>query len=271
MTHGVFSIEVERAGPQKNRRFFGVVVDNFFLFSLSLLFHILLMSVIYSYSIKEERKAPPFFARVVTPEELSLPGVAKPPVPHQKNKERTVTTPPVMSLPPAEIPSGTGHEAQVSKDNRLPEAISPVKKSGGESNTSGPLARLFDRNIIAEQIEKEAIKEKPPEITFDTKEFRYQSYMNRLKEKIESIWQYPRSARERGIYGDLYIRFSIKKDGSLGRVDLVRTSGYRELDEAALRALRDGAPYWPLPSEWGLDEFIIEGHFIYTLYGYYIR
>lgn len=133
-----------------------------------------------------------------------------------------------------------------------------------------PLAKLFDKDIIKEQAKKAPL-EKTPEITFDTKDFKYQGYMNRLKEKIESIWQYPLSAAQRGIYGDLYIRFSIKRDGSLGKIELIRTSGYRELDDAAMKALLDGAPYWPLPSEWGLDEFIIEGHFIYTLYGYYIR
>ncbi len=257
-----------------------------FFLLLSFVFHFMVAGLVYTVSIEKPPDNPPLFARVVTPEEL-------------RNLRSTVTSPPKTVTSPS-IPVYKPYKETV-KDNKalisqqkgdslysesgidtdkkssdtlrnpeelikLPGAIIP--KSSGQSET---LAKLFDRELIKEQVKKEAEKEKPPEVTFDTKEFRYQGYMNRLKEKIESIWMYPASAAERGIYGDLYIRFSIKKDGSLGRVDLVRTSGYRELDDAAMKALYNAAPYWPLPPEWGLDEFIIEGHFIYTLYGYYIR
>ncbi len=131
-------------------------------------------------------------------------------------------------------------------------------------------ARLFDPEVLSGVIAK---KERPSErdgsITFDTSEIRYYSYMRKLKERIEAVWEYPRKAAEEGIYGDLVIRFVIKKDGSLGAVELVRTSGWRMLDQAAVAALRDGSPYWPLPDEWGTDSLTVTGHFIYTLYGYY--
>ena len=54
-------------------------------------------------------------------------------------------------------------------------------------------------------------------------------------------------------------------------MELVRTSGHKTLDDAAMEALRDGTPYWPLPEEWGMEGYTIEGHFVYSLYGYYIR
>ncbi len=95
--------------------------------------------------------------------------------------------------------------------------------------------------------------------------------MERLKDKIEGTWEYPREAAEKGIFGDLYIRFEIKKDGSLGDVKVTRTSGYTELDEAAVQALREGAPFWPLPDGWPERSLTINGHFIYTLWGSYVR
>ncbi len=95
--------------------------------------------------------------------------------------------------------------------------------------------------------------------------------MNKLKDKIESIWHYPRDAASRGIQGDLKIRFTIMKNGKLDDVEVIRTSGYRDLDEAAVQALKDGTPYWPLPDDWGRDSLTITGHFVYTLYGAYIR
>ncbi len=92
-----------------------------------------------------------------------------------------------------------------------------------------------------------------------------------LKEKIESIWQYPIEAARRGIYGDLRIRFSITRNGKLGYVRLIRTSGYKELDEAAMKALKDAEPYWPLPEDWQGDSLTITGHFIYSIGGFYLR
>ncbi len=252
-----------------------------FFLLLSFVFHFMIAGLIYTFSIKNPPDKPPLFARVVTPEELQnfRPAITTPSVPRRPYKETAKENKDIINRPslkgdslysaPGVDKDGKSSDSTLKKPEeliKLPGAI-----TSGPSASTESLAKLFDRDVIKEQVKKEAAKEKPPEITFDTREFRYQGYMNRLKEKIESIWQYPLSAAQRGIYGDLYIRFSIKKDGSLGRVDLIRTSGYRELDDAAIKALMDGAPYWPLPSEWGLDEFIIEGHFIYTLYGYYIR
>lgn len=132
--------------------------------------------------------------------------------------------------------------------------------------------KLFDRDVIGKLAQKGKKDIKPDSnITFDTIEFRYYGYMQRLKEKIEDIWKYPLDAAEKGIYGDLYIRFTIKKDGKLGAVELVRTSGHPSLDNSAMKALRAAEPYWPLPDEWGKDGLTITGRFIYSLYGVYIR
>ncbi len=133
--------------------------------------------------------------------------------------------------------------------------------------------KLFDRDVLADVIEKGRTP-KPPEssVTFDTKEIRHWGYMQRLKERIEYVWEYPPEAAARGIYGDLVIKFVIKEDGSLGAVELVRTSGWKDLDSAAMQALRNGAPYWPLPEDWETNSLTVTGHFIYTIHGsYYVR
>ena len=150
---------------------------------------------------------------------------------------------------------------------------SGVPKNGTLSDKPGYLdrAKLFDPGVIGESARKEeagAQKKKDDSITFDTSDYRYAGYMRKLKEKIESIWVYPPEAQARGLYGDLKIRFTIKKDGKLGAVELERTSGYKMLDDAAIKALKDGEPYWPIPEEWGMDSYTILGHFVYTMYGY---
>jgi TonB family protein len=262
---------------------------------LSIFFHLAILGMLYTTTFKEEIKKPQLllppptsFARIITPEELSQQSNRAAEQQSSQNRaaersssfRQTIAPSPRRPValssdfrpPTSDLPSPTSPApASPEKVIQLPGPI--ISRNSVKEDSP----RLLDRDVIASTVtsathmQQEPVKTKPPEITFDTREFKYQGYMARLKEKIESIWQYPRSAAERGIYGDLYIRFSIKKDGSLGRVDLVRTSGYRDLDEAAFKALRDASPFWPLPKEWDMEEFIIEGHFIYTLYGYYIR
>ena len=152
---------------------------------------------------------------------------------------------------------------------------------GGTPNAQrGPLASPspslkdkfdpFDPEIVQKFAKREDIT-RDNSITFDTKEFKYETYMMRLKDRIEGIWKYPPDAAMRGIYGDLLIEFTIKKNGRLSDVALVRTSGHRSLDQAAMQALKDAEPYWPLPDEWGKDALTITGHFVYSIYGTYIR
>lgn len=135
-------------------------------------------------------------------------------------------------------------------------------------------AKLFDKGVIGDSVRKElsgAQKKKDDSITFDTSDYRYAGYMKMLKEKIESIWVYPPEAAAEGKYGDLKIRFTIMKNGKLGEVKLERTSGYKMLDDAALKALRDGEPYWPIPEDWHMDSYSVSGHFVYSIYGYQLR
>ncbi len=159
-------------------------------------------------------------------------------------------------------------------------APAPPLNNGGSTPTSplnsgeeNPLSRkdipalappsaLFDKNIIENYAKKESPADRG--VTFEMPGFKNRGYMRMLKEKIESIWRYPKEAARHGISGDLYLKFSIKKDGKLGEIELLRTSGYKDLDEAAMKALKEAEPFWPLPEDWEKDDLEIRGHFIYV-------
>lgn len=149
---------------------------------------------------------------------------------------------------------------------------SPAIGSGRKPGTRLVKPLLFDPGVIGEVARNYDTKRekehsaKPSAITFDTSDAKYIGYMERLKEIIESIWKYPRRAADQGLQGDLEISFTIKKDGELAHVEVVRTSGYPILDEAAVQALKD-AHYWPLPDAWHQDSFTVDGHFLYSLSG----
>ncbi|MDI6801925.1 MAG: energy transducer TonB [Thermodesulfovibrionales bacterium] len=254
----------------------------------------------------DRRGAQPFFAKIVTPDELRESrkarsvGLPRKPavVSSQKDTAKQRLNEPLekgiqqledMSSKKAaqdkdsEIASAAGKtdSLQHQSQPQLADGLSGMPQKnilGGESMSPLPQKpleeKLFDRDVIGRLALKENEKEKPKQqssFTFDTAEFKYHGYLKRLRERIEGTWKYPPDAAERGIYGDLYIQFTIKRNGQLGAVELVRTSGHKSLDDAAIRALKDAEPYWPLPDEWGKEGMTITGHFVYSLYGAYIR
>ncbi len=58
---------------------------------------------------------------------------------------------------------------------------------------------------------------------------------------------YPTEARRAGIYGDLRMLVSIRKDGTIKEVAILQSSGSSVLDDAAIRIVRMAAPFAPFP------------------------
>ncbi len=172
------------------------------------------------------------------------------------------------------IPKGKEGTSEKRTEEAKPSAGIMSNKDFSQMKTEKSSPNIFDKDVIAKYSSKnhESAKvETSHGLSFSAKEFNDWGYLERLKEKIERVWQYPPQAAERGIYGDLYIRFIIDKKGKLVSVELLRTSGYRMLDDAAIKALKDAQPFWPLPDDWQKESLTITGHFIYTLRGFYLR
>lgn len=60
---------------------------------------------------------------------------------------------------------------------------------------------------------------------------------------------YPTEARRAGIYGDLRMLVSLRKDGTIKEVAILESSGSTVLDDAAIRIVRMAAPFAPFPEE----------------------
>ena len=154
-----------------------------------------------------------------------------------------------------------------SSSNGLNELNDLNNSASQKAAPLNPRAFLFDRETI-EKFAKEAPQEK--NLTFSAPEFQHRGYIRLLKEKIEDVWKYPQTAARQGVTGDLFIKFTIKKNGRLSEVEIMRTSGRKDLDEAAIKAVKDAEPYWPLPYDWDKDALEVTGHFIYFHGGGYI-
>lgn len=77
------------------------------------------------------------------------------------------------------------------------------------------------------------------------------AYLNYWVKRVEQIGNthYPEEARRKNIYGELRLAVSVLPDGSIDAVEILRSSGYRVLDLAAVRTVRLASPFAPFPKE----------------------
>jgi protein TonB len=88
-------------------------------------------------------------------------------------------------------------------------------------------------------------------INASTQEYKYAAYLEAWRSKVERIGNlnYPDEAKRRKLYGNLLMHVSVRADGSVEQVRVVRSSGHKLLDDAAVRIVRLAAPYAPFPPE----------------------
>jgi TonB family protein len=80
-------------------------------------------------------------------------------------------------------------------------------------------------------------------------------FTGKVRQRIANAKYYPRIARRRGMEGQPIIAFTLDKEGRLVKAALSQTSGYQLLDEAALDAVQQGAPYPEIPAPLKMESF----------------
>lgn len=108
----------------------------------------------------------------------------------------------------------------------------------------------------------------------NTKAAEEAAYLHYWIGHIEAIGNsnYPEEAQRGKIYGDLRLVVTILPNGSVDNVEILRSSGQRVLDQAAMRIVRMASPFSPLPPEmkqWDKLEIIRtwrfeQGHTLHT-------
>jgi len=218
----------------------------------------------------------------------SLPPVARPEPPPAA--PAPVTPPrPERIVPPQDVP--TPKKFGTSPDVALPRTTPGFgRPEGSEKGTAdrgrtgtgpitgtpdagtGPLPFLTQADI--DELARKGMPEKKPgdnSVTLDTDEFKLITYNRWLKIKVESVLRYPELAAQSGLQGTLYIKFDINKDGSLGDLEVLKSSGYKILDDEALRSIRASAPFQPLPADWRMERYTIRAAVLFYLSEAYIR
>jgi protein TonB len=86
-------------------------------------------------------------------------------------------------------------------------------------------------------------------ISANTQEYEFAAYMQAWVAKVERVGNinYPMEVRRRKLVGNLLMTVGISLDGSVESIDIIKSSGLKELDDAAVRIVRLASPYSPLP------------------------
>jgi TonB family protein len=171
---------------------------------------------------------------------------------------------------------GTGAAGVKTIEGKTAEKTAPSSKSGtpgspypgSRAETGRPNLFLTEEKLseLAEKYEKEApTGEKGKTLQLNTTELRYQKYLIDMKHRIEFYWEYPILAIRNGWQGKLLLDFTIKNDGTIEEIKLVKSSGYPVLDDSARTALKLAAPFPPFPEHFGIEQINIKGQFEYNL------
>jgi protein TonB len=138
-------------------------------------------------------------------------------------------------------------EQKPEPDPLAAERPAPVDVAQILSSRRAEIARLNTPNA-------EGGGARPPRrkaISASTREYKYASYLEAWRRKVERIGNlnYPEVAKERKLYGNLILLVSVRADGGVMAVRVVRSSGHPELDQAAVRIVELAAPFAPFPPD----------------------
>lgn len=144
------------------------------------------------------------------------------------------------------------------QNTRDPQPQAPQTLSGADLASSAmAIARLEGQ--IAQNLDAYNKWPRKKNIGARADEYRFAQYVEDWRQKVERIGNlnYPEAARGR-LYGSLMLSISIRSDGHLDNVEITRSSGHKELDEAAKRIVKLAAPYAVFPESIRRDTDVIE-------------
>ena len=119
-------------------------------------------------------------------------------------------------------------------------------------NTSEILSQISEFNLVSELgIFNSDKNQRIKSISANTTDYIYRLYFQAWKQKVEKIgaMNYPKEASELGMFGSLRLTVMIDAEGMIRNLYINKSSGHKELDDAALNIVRLGEPYARFPAE----------------------
>ena len=180
---------------------------------------------------------------------------APPPVPGATTAPPTEATSLTATLPeplPTEPAPALERQAEPELQPTFQPVPPPVPKPSAAQILASRGQEIAKLNAkIEEDTAAYASRTRRKAISASTQEYKYASYLEAWRRKVESIGNlnYPEEAKRRQLYGNLILRVALRADGTLEEVRVLRSSGSEVLDQAAMRIVNLAAPYAPFPPD----------------------
>ncbi len=220
----------------------------------SLLIHGVLIALIAGWLLDQPRPS----SAPATPLPLTLAMFQPPAAPEAAVLPEQ--TQPVEATPPAQavadtVPLAPPAAAALPPKPRPPAKSAPPKPaaSASEPVAARPLASEVaaassSHQVLPAPAESVAPPPAAPLLTLPADPALEDGYRARIRQAIDAHKHYPRMARRLGLEGRVVVSFTVKADGRLAETRVIESSGSEILDEAALEAVRQAAPFPPFPA-----------------------
>jgi protein TonB len=154
---------------------------------------------------------------------------------------------PVPEQETREIVALEAETAEVLEQTRIEQPDTEIPSAARLMRQSMEMASLQPE--LSRQIQWKSKLPRRKFISANTQEYQFASYMRAWVAKVERVgnMNYPSELRQKKLHGDLVLTVGIRKNGTVESIYIMRSSGIREVDQAAVRIVQMCAPYSPLP------------------------
>ncbi|NVK11628.1 MAG: energy transducer TonB [Gammaproteobacteria bacterium] len=75
------------------------------------------------------------------------------------------------------------------------------------------------------------------------------AYLEQWRQRVEQVGNasYPQEAVDQNLFGNVRLKVSVRANGSVAAIELLKSSGYRLLDRAAIKTVEDASPFAAFP------------------------
>ncbi|GAA0697705.1 energy transducer TonB [Marinobacterium maritimum] len=193
---------------------------------------------------------------------------------HQQAAQQTPAAPAAKPTPAAEPGTGQQSEQQSKKarperteitrqtpDARRSTPAEPDKQAAAPApqptvNSTSLMARSLEMASLQAQLDliREERAKKPRVLRLtsaETRAHKYAGYLDNWRRRVETVGNlnYPEQARRQGLQGTLRLLVALNPDGQVVNIEILASSGYRILDDAAIRIVQLASPFQSFPVE----------------------
>ncbi|MGF7158564.1 protein TonB [Rhodoligotrophos appendicifer] len=251
--------------------------------ALALLFHIAVLALIIMEMPRENQYTPPPSIPIeivqLPPEPEKKQEAQKQEEPKQEEKKEEKKPEPLARKSGAtdktDIPAGDAPKVETAEKTPEPakQELSPQEEKVEKPAPEQPKLRESETGTepkvqeMAKAFQGAPIPDLPPAFELPTPRRGFSGfssspggggdpYLNSLRDKIVANLAYPPGSESRR--GVAVFQAVISRNGQLQSVQVVESSGFKDLDQVGLKAIRSAAPFRRLPSALPGDKAIIE-------------